>query len=156
MITNFKLTRKETNDVVDFISNKNNLYLTKDNKRYKVKTLKDLKELYSQSCFSLKKEQGGCTKGLLFVWKAYNSEEKRFRNYIKFEVENIVDLDDLLMVVNWNYSKEVYVKLDKDSKFVESFRKKGFKFCYTKDREVLLCRTKNDKIFIAPYKEQDE
>ena len=89
----------------------------------------------------------------MFVWEytTFNNT----RNYVKIAYETITDADDLLMVLNWNFNKEVYVKLEKNSPIIDSFRKKGFKRCHDTDNEVLLCRSKNDKQFFPPYKEGD-
>lgn len=156
MIETLKFTKRTNVNLADFISNKNNLYITKDNKRKTIKTLKDLKVLYKESAFAIYKEDKDSIKAVLFVWKsdAFNIK----RNYVKVEYENIQDVDDLLMVLNWNFSKEVYVKLDRQSPLINCFRKKGFKFCHDRGNEVLLFRTKNDRKFIAPFKgdEDDE
>jgi hypothetical protein len=154
MISVLNFTKRNSNDLTDFVSSRNNLYITQDNKRKSVKTLKDLKHLYRESSFAIRKEENGSTKALLFVWKsnAFNVN----RNYIKIEYDQVKDVDDVLMVLNWNFNKEVYVKLDRKSPLIDSFRKKGFKFCHDRGNEVLLCRSRNDKRFTAPFKEEDD
>jgi hypothetical protein len=144
---------KSLSDLVDFISNKNNLYITIDNKRKSIKTLKDLKALYRQSAFAIRKSVNTITHGLLFVWKS-NSESKR--NYIKIEYNTLQDVEDLLTVFNWKFAKEVFIKLPENSELINSFRKKGFKFYSGRGTEILLRRDKNDRKFIPPYKEEDE
>jgi|WetSurSiteA1Bulk_404760.scaffolds.fasta_scaffold06841_2 hypothetical protein len=155
MIETLKFTKRSGSNLVDFVNKKNSLYITKDNKRKTIKSLKDLKLLYRESAFSIAKEDNGTIKGLLFVWKsdAFNIK----RNYVKIEYESLQDVDDLLMVLNWNFSKEVYVKLDRHSPLINCFRKKGFKFCHDRGNEVLLFRTKNERTFIPPFKgDEDE
>ncbi len=154
MIEALKFNKEVNNDLVDFINKGKRLYITHDNKRQAIKTLNDLKLLYKESAFAIRKVDKGCTRAVLFVWKSNSFNVTR--NYIKIEYENIVDVDDVLMVLNWNFNKEVYVKLDKNSPLIDSFRKKGFKKCYdNRGNEILLCRSKNDKRFIPPYKEGD-
>ena len=141
-------------DFVDFVSNKNNLYITIDNKRKSVKTLKDLKALYRQSAFAIRKSVNTITHGLLFVWKS-NSESKR--NYIKIEYNTLQDVEDLLTVFNWKFAKEVFIKLPENSELINSFRKKGFKFYSGRGTEILLRRDKNDRKFVPPFKgDEDE
>ena len=154
MITNLVITSNIKSDLVDFLSTRNNLYIIRDNKRYYLKSINDLKSFVTECSFAIRKEDGGSTKALLFVWKTVSLGVPR--NYIKFEYEKITDLDDLLMVLNWNFNKEVYVKLEKNQEVIDSFRKKGFKVCQDRGNEVLLCRSKNDKRFIPPFKEEDE
>ena len=153
MIEVFKFKKKNKVDILDFINKKNNLYYTKDNKRHSVKTLNDLKTLNKESCFAIQKEIAGETKGLLFVWESNYTNAKR--NYIKVEYTTVADVDDLLMVLNWNFKDEVYIKLDKKSPLINSFRSKGFKFCHARGTEILLYRNKNLRVFIPPFKEDD-
>ena len=144
---------KHTTDLVDFIADKSNFYITVDNKRQNIKTLKDLKYLNKQSSFAIRKYENDQTKGLLFVWK---SNGEMMRNYIKIAYTTIQDVDDLLIVLNWKFNKEVYIKLPAGSEIINSFRRKGFKFCSGRGTEVLLRRDKNDRKFIAPVKEEDK
>lgn len=154
MITNLHFSKAINSDLEDFVGTRNNLFITKDNKRKNIKSLADLKDLYKESCFAIRKEDKGSTQGILFVWK-YNALNG-IRNYVKVEYNSITDVDDLLMVLNWNFNKEVYVKLDRKSPLIDSFRKKGFKVCHDRGDELLLCRSKNDKRFIPPYKGDEE
>ena len=153
MIEEFRLNKRNKVGLVDFVSRRNNLYFTKDNKRHPVKTYIDLKILNGESCFAIQKHIGGETKGLLFVWESNYTDVKR--NYIKVEYENISDVDDLLMVLNWNFKDEVYIKLGKKSPLISSFRRKGFKFCHSRGEEILLYRSQNLREFIPPFKEED-
>jgi len=153
MIQSFRWNKRRNPGIIDFISNRGNLYFTKDNKRHSIKTLNDLKILNSESCFAIQKDIGGEIKGLLFVWKSNYTEVPR--NYIKIEYDSTRDVDDLLMVLNWNFKNEVYVKLAKKSPLINSFRKKGFKFCHARGDEILLYRGKNLREFIPPFKEED-
>jgi len=153
MIANLKFGKKYDADLLNFIINKDNLYITKDNRRIRVGDILGLKALYRTSSLSLRKENNGTTSGLLFVWKSNSIETPRY--YVKLAYNNISDADDLLMMLNWKFMKEVYVKLDKNSMLVNSFRKKGFRFCYSREDEILLFRGKNERQFIAPLKEED-
>jgi len=153
MIEAFKFHKSINSDLVNFISNKDNLYLTSNNKRQPIRTLGDLKQLFRESSYAIRKEEAGTTRALLFVWKATGVGVNR--SYVKIEYETIADADDLLMVLNWNFPKEVYVKLEKQSPLINSFRKKGFKFYHDRDNEVLLLRSRNDRVFVPPIKEED-
>ena len=153
MISNLVLSKRINNDLVNFIGNQ--LYITKDKKRRTIRTLSDLKLLMRESSFAIRKEEKGCTTAVLFVWKSNDFNVSR--NYVKIAYKDIIDVDDVLMVLNWNFNKELYIKLDKNSPLIDSFRKKGFKRCHDRGDEVLLCRSANDKHFVPPYKgDEDE
>ena len=151
MISNLILTKRLKNELPAFIGNQ--IFIIKDNKRKTVRTWSDIKSLARESCFAIRKEDKGETTAVLFVWKlnALNVT----RNYVKIAYRALVDVDDLLMVLNWNFNKEVYIKLDKNSPLINSFRQKGFKRCHDRGDEILLCRSANDKRFWVPYKEGD-
>lgn len=153
MISNLIINKRSSNELLNFIGT--NLYITKDKKRRTIRTLSDLKLLARESCFAIRKEEKGCTTAVLFVWKSNDLNVSR--NYVKIAYKDIIDADDVLMVLNWNFNKELYVKLEKNSPLIDSFRKKGFKRCNDRGEEVLLCRSSNEKHFIAPYKgDEDE
>ena len=154
MIETLRLGKKYNSDIEQFIYNKNNLYITKDGKRHKIKTLKDFKYLLKECSFAIRKYTGTSTTGLLLVWKSNYQGVKR--NYIKFECDSLHDIDDLLMSLNWSFPREVYIKLDKGSPAIQSFRKKGFRFCTERGNEVLLFRDKNDRRFIPPTKGDED
>jgi len=153
MITNLIINKKTSSNLVGFIQDKNTIYITQENKRKKVSTLKDLKFLLSESSYAIKKSVGTIVRGVLFVWKSDYAGMKR--NYVKVAYETIADLDDLLMMLNWSFSKEVYCKIKSNADAVSSFRRKGFKICYERDGEVLLFRSRNDRRFFPPIKEED-
>jgi len=157
MISNLVLNKSLRNELPAFIGNQ--IFITKDNKRKTVRTWSDIKSLARECCFAIRKEDKGETTAVLFVWKS-NAFTGPIglnvtRNYVKIAYRNLVDADDCLMVLNWNFNKEVYIKLDKNSPLINSFRQKGFKRCHDRGDEVLLCRSSNDKRFFVPYKEGD-
>ena len=152
MISNLILTKRLKNELPNFVENQ--IYIIKDNKRQTVRSWSEIRLLMRSSSFAIRKEEKGCTTGVLFVVKSSDLT----RSYVKIAYKDLIDADDLLMVLNWNFNKEVYVKLERNSPLVNSFRKKGFKRCYDREGEVLLCRSKNEKRFFAPFKgdEDDE
>jgi hypothetical protein len=154
MIEVLKLGKKYNSELEQFLVNKNNLYITREGKRHRIKTLKDFKVLLRECSYSIRKYQGSTTSAILLVWKSDYQGIKR--NYIKIEYTNLVDVDDLLMVLNWQFPKEIYVKLEKASPAIQCFRRKGFRFCTERGNEVLLFREKNDRRFIPPTKGDEE
>ena len=153
MIEQLKLGKKYNSNLIDFISSKNTLYITKDGKRVKISTLKDLRALLRECSFAIQKREGTIITGLLFVWKSDYLGNKR--SYVKAVYNEVRDLDDLLMMLNWTFPREVYSKIDKERLAVDSFRKKGFKICTERGEEVLLFRSRNDRRFFAPIKDED-
>ena len=151
MISNLVLNKSLRNELPTFIGNQ--IFITRDNKRKTVRTWADIKALMRASSFAIRKEDKGETTAVLFVWKS--NALNVTRNYVKIAYRDLIDVDDVLMVLNWNFNKEVYIKLDKNSPLINSFRQKGFKRCHDRGDEVLLCRSSNDKRFFVPYKEGD-
>ena len=153
MISNLILTKRLKNELPTFIGNQ--IFITKDNKRKTVRTWADIKALMRECSFAIRKEDKGETVAVLFVWKS--NALNVTRNYVKIAYRDLIDVDDCLMVLNWNFNKEVYIKLDKNSPLINSFRQKGFKRCHDRGDEVLLCRSANDKRFFVPFKgDEDE
>lgn len=153
MIEVLKLGRKYNSDIEFFLKKSNNLYFTKDNRRIYVKTLKDFKLLLKECSFAIRKSEHDTTTGIMLVWKSDYLGHKR--NYVKFAYDTLTDLDDLLMVLNWKFIPETYVKTEKNQEVVSCFRKKGFKFCTDKGSEILLFRERNDRRFYVTPKEDD-
>jgi hypothetical protein len=151
MISNLVLNKSLRNELPAFIGNQ--IFITKDNKRKTVRAWADIKALMRECSFAIRKEDKGETTAVLFVWKS--NALNVTRNYVKIAYRDLIDVDDCLMVLNWNFNKEVYIKLDKNSPLINSFRQKGFKRCHDRGDEVLLCRSANDKRFWVPYKEGD-
>jgi hypothetical protein len=126
----------------------------KDNNRVDITNFKTLNALVRTSPYTIYKTENEIVKSLLVVWKSEFQGLKR--NYIKFWYDDLKDLEDLLMVFNWNYVPDIYAKIDNKPDLVSCFRKKGFRFCVNKGREVLLYRSKNDKKWYAPLKGDEE
>lgn len=155
MITTLRYGKKFTSALESFLLGNDNpeLYITTDNKRQQIKNMKLLRRLAKQSLFTLMKEENGSIKGVLCVWKAKGGVVER--NYVKVGSDNDKTVKDLLTALNWNFNKEVFVKLSRDSRLVDSFKSKGFRFFHDRGKELLLRRDKNDRIFIVRPKEAD-
>lgn len=153
MIEPLVLSNKQDLSIETFVVNHPTISFFKDNKKVDVVNAKTLKSLLSECSYSIKKTDNGSIKAILLVWKSDFNGLKR--NYIKVAYDTQKDLDDLLMMLNWAYVPEVYAKVQNNPDIISSFRKKGFRFCVDKGKEVLLFRSRNDKRWIAPTKEAD-
>lgn len=153
MIELLKVNKKLALDLNCLVSRcaKNVFY--KDGNRIEITNFKTLNALLKNAPYAIYKTDKGVVTALLVIWKSEFNGLKR--NYVKFWYDNLKDLEDLLMVLNWNYVPEVYAKIDNKEDLVSCFRKKGFRFCVNRGNEVLLFRSKNEKKWFAPVKEED-
>lgn len=144
MIASLKSLKKESNNLIEIISSCKNedFYLTENNQRLYVNNLNVLKNLLKNS-HSVFYEDRSENKGIVLVWKSYGGEKSR--NYVKIIASNPETARGLLTVLLWNYDKDLYVKLKKDSSFISVFKEKGFKFAGGRGSELLLAKEKFQK-----------
>ena len=66
--------------------------------------------------------------------------DKNPRKYIKFLVKNEKTANDLLRVLSWNLSCDLWVKLKRTNPIVLILKENGFKFYASRGKEILLVR----------------
>lgn len=115
-------------------------YLTENNTRYYDFDNKLLKKLLDQTSLAYVYEEEHEYKGFVIIWKSSGGSVTRY--YVKLIANSPSVAQKLLMIINWNWKKELYVKIDKDSEFLKEFRSKGYKFIGGRGRQVLLKRNK--------------
>ena len=133
-------SRVELGWVVEFLNENNNydFYLTKDNSRLYIRDIKSLKMLLRESIDAyIQKEKGNIT-GLILLWRSSGGGKSRF--FVKLVANDSKVSRDLLTVLLWNTAMELYVKIRKDSKFLQVFKSKGFKFKGGRGVQILLYR----------------
>lgn len=112
-------------------------YLTKENQRLFIKEKKSLKKLLKES-HNVFFEDRHNNKGIVLIWKSSGGDKTR--NYIKLVASNLKEAKGLLTMLLWNYSKELYVKIKKNSPFIEAYKERGFKLIGLRGEEILFCR----------------
>lgn len=125
------------------VNRNSDFYYTKDNMRYFIKTEKDLKNFLKEVNNVYVVEDRGDIKGVIALWSSISNNGKRY--FVKLNAENNSVSDKLLTVILWNFFKDLYIKIHKDSKFLSIFYNKGFKFAGfrgSNEREFLLYRQK--------------
>lgn len=123
-------------------------YLTEDNRRVLVDDIRKLKKLFKESkhiffennCYSPHK-------GLIMVWRSVSGDTKR--NYIKLIANGRQAAERLLTNLFWNFKEQSFVKVRKDSRIINAYKSKGFKFAGGRGSQILLKRD------ILPYKVKD-
>lgn len=135
-------TNKQTElfTVLDYLNENEDydFYFTNDNTRVYITDLHSLKKLLKDSlvCY-IYKERGDC-KGIIVIWKSIGGDTKRY--YVKLNAKTPKIATDLLTIVTWNFNKELFAKLRKDSKFIDTLKYKGFRFIGGRGVQMLLQR----------------
>jgi hypothetical protein len=141
MILQYTNKSDEFLDLLDIISNCKNedFYLTENNQRIFIKDSETLKKLLSETeiCFF---ENTPINQGIILIWRSHGGDKVRY--YIKLIANNEETTRGLLTMLFWNFDKNIFLKIKKDSKFLHIFKEKGFKFIGGRGSEILLTRNK--------------
>jgi len=139
MIELYKKEKEQTN-FLDYLSRNNSdgLYLTVNNERLPIRDKKSLKTLLKDTTLCYIQKERGDVQGVILVWKSNYGQVKR--KYVKFSAVNEKIAHDLLTILLWNTTSELFIKIDKDSPFIPTFRKKGFRFHKGRGQQILMRR----------------
>lgn len=147
MVTQFANRRGELQEILSVIKDcpDEDFYVTENNQRVYVDNEGVLKRLLKEShhVFILNDYEWD-KKGIVLVWKSVGGDTTR--NYVKLVANCQEAADALLTMLCWNFGKEMFVKLRKDSKLLYAFRKKGFNFEADRGAQLLL---KRRQFFVA-------
>jgi len=126
--------------LVEFLNENNNydFYLTKDNSRLYIRDIQTLKLLFRESIDVYYQKEKGMFVGIILLWRSAGGGKSRF--FVKVVANNKHIARDLLTVLLWNTTMELYVKIRKDSEFLQVFKSKGFKFKGGRGVQILLQR----------------
>ena len=130
----------ESSLILEFLNTHDNydFYFTESNIRYYVTDKYTLKKLLKGSTVAYCSKNKGDYKGLGLIWKGVGEDKVRY--YVKLSAINHQTAKDLITVLLWNSNKELFVKIRKDSKFIDAFKQKGFKFIASRGIQILLNR----------------
>lgn len=129
--------------LLDFIKTNtdDDFYMTENNNRIYIQDLASLKKLFKSSRDVYIFEEAGDYKAFCLLWKSIGGEKTRY--YIKLLATDIKSASDLLRGFLWQiYNIEIFVKINKYHKFLDVFKKYGFKFIGGRGKQVLLKRDK--------------
>ena len=156
MIERFVLSkRSKLTEILNFIDRKNDFdfYFTRDNTRTYITDESSLKLFLRENiCTYIYKDRGD-VKGIISVWPSIGGEIKRY--YVKINADSPKIATDLFTILTWNFNKELFLKIKKDSKFVECAKYKGFRFQGSRGVQLLLQRKPNEFEYRAMIKESD-
>jgi hypothetical protein len=93
-------------------------------------------------------DKGRCS-GVLSVWKSVGGDKIRY--YLKLGALDEKTAEQLLTILLWNFTKDLYVKVRKDNKFLGVLKRKGFRFQAGRGSQVLLYRK-----YIVPIRKSNE
>jgi hypothetical protein len=118
-------------------------YLTEDNRRVFITTFLTLKRLLRQSHELLVSNEDGGIDGIIMLWKGISKHSTR--KYIKINAKNESVAKKLLTVLLWKHSnQDLYIKINKQSPFIRTFKAKSFSFLGGRGKELLLVRRKGE------------
>lgn len=129
--------------LLDFISNirDEDFYLTSENQRMYIEDFLSLKKLLKNSIDIFVLEEKGDYVAFCLIWKSKGGDTTR--HYLKIVAKNRKAASDLLRGFLWNiYNIELFLKISKRHKFLDVFKKYGFKFLGGRGRQILLKRDK--------------
>jgi hypothetical protein len=129
--------------LLDFIKNNTDedFYYTLNNERVYIEDAGSLKKLLKSSRDIYELEEGGDCVAFCLLWKSIGGEKTRY--YIKLLAKDSNSASDLLRGFLWQiYNTEIFVKISKHHRFLDVYKKYGFKFIGGRGRQVLLKRDK--------------
>ena len=113
-------------------------YITENNVRLYMTDKTNLKKFFKQTAIILYNKEHGDYSGIIGVWKSIGGGKTR--HYVKLNADNFDTAKNLLTALLWNFERDLYVKIRKDSKFVSAFKNKGFRFKGGRGCQILLYR----------------
>lgn len=129
-------------DLLEFVKNNfsTDFYVTENNQRIFIKDKESLdKFLKTSSIVYIDKVPDGVN-GVISLWKVVFDNVKR--NYVKLNAKTEKSANALLSTICWTYNCDLYAKIRKDSRFINLFKDKQFRFLGDRGKEVLLVRHK--------------
>ena len=140
MIEQLTKKPKKYEEIIIFLTNQfdYDFYITENNVRLYMTDKSNLKKFLRQSSLVFYKKEKGDYKGIIGVFKSIGGGKTRY--YVKVAAVNFNTAKDLLTVLLWNFEKDLYIKIRKDSKFVSAFKNKGFRFRGGRRCQILLYR----------------
>jgi len=133
--------KKEYVNLLEFVQTHtdNDFYITKNNQRLIIKDYYSL-NLFLKESFNIYIYKEKEIQGVIALWKAKVKEI--VRSYVKLNAIDKKVADKLLDILVSNYNNDLYVKIRKDSEFLEIFKKRRFKFFGDRGSQLLLYRQK--------------
>jgi len=116
-------------------------YFTHDNQRIYIKSIAEVKQFIKNSHkIFLSEDERTDYNGLIAIVKSIGGDTIRY--YVKMVAPSDKIADRLLTVLLWNVKNELYVKINKRSRFLKTFYNKGFIFVGGRGIQVLLKKPK--------------
>jgi hypothetical protein len=141
MIVEFKNRRPTYFELFDIVCscNDDDFYLTENNQRLHIRSFKHLRKLLRNS-HDIYYVNTLRNQGIVLVWKGFGGDKSR--QYVKLIADQVSTARDLLTVLFWNYNRDVFIKVKKQSMLTPALREKGFRFVGGRGSEILLSRTR--------------
>jgi len=145
-----KYNKKDFLFLLDFIkTNKFDFYFTENNIRVNIDNDDNLNKLLKVSKEIYVSKEGEDILGIILLWESKGADKSRF--YIKIAAKDNNIAHKLLTMLLWNTTKDLYIKINKYSKFLEVFKNKGFRFIGNRGKEILMYHQYRRNTFTVPY-----
>jgi hypothetical protein len=140
-----KYRKKHFLDLLEFLKKNfdSDFYYTSNNSRVFIKESKQLKEFLKNTDIIYLECEKGDIIGVIAVWKSLGNNVKRY--YVKISSRSNITSKNLLTILLWNFYKELYIKIKKNSKYYSILRDKKFDFVGDRGSELLLHRNKTQE-----------
>ena len=134
--------KRKYSSFLDFIQeiHDSDFYSTKDNNRVYIEDIQSLRELFRNSRDAFELESNGECRAFCLVWKSKGGDT--IRHYLKLIAKDSKAASDLLRGFLWNVNLELFTKVNKHHKFLDVYKKYGFKFIGGRGKQILLKRDK--------------
>ena len=116
-------------------------YFTENNQRKFITDDSSLRTLLKSCKNVYVDENEGSINGIIMLWEARGGN--KIREYVKFLVSSENVLSNLLKTFTYSSLNNLYIKVKKDSKYLQTFRNNNFQFKNGRGNEVLLMYKKD-------------
>ncbi len=148
--------RCRVTELFEFVNSREDydFYYFSDNSKNYVTDIPSLKKFLRLSVCNYAYSDKGYYKGLILVVKDIVAGQKKF--YIKMNAINYKVALDLLTMVLWNFNTDLYVKVKRNSRYIDVLKYKGFRFLDEKGNQILLERKATPKEQIRIYRKEGD
>lgn len=141
-----KRTDKALSDLLIYLKNNKDedFYLTENNQRYYINDYYSLKKLLRNTTQLYISDTNKEVDGTILLWKSKGGNVSR--TYVKINSLNKEIANKLITVLLWNHGQELFIKLRKDSPFLELFKRHNFEWFHNRGSQILLKRRKDIRV----------
>ena len=133
-------------DILEFLSDNfdYDFYITHNNERIYITDSENLRKLYKNTQEIYYIEEDDKVQAIGFVWSSFGGDVSR--NYAKMLAVDNEHAKKILTALIWKHKYDLYVKLRNDSRFMDVYKMKGFRYQAGRGFQTLLKRRMDKEI----------